>query len=295
MTKILLVEDDRSLREIYGVRLLAEGYDIISASDGEEALAVAIRENPDLIVSDVMMPKMSGFEMLDLLRSNDATKNIKVIMMTALSSDQQRDRGERLGADRYLVKSQVGIEDLVAAVHEVLNDKNGASQPAAAAIQPMQSPINTQAATLPSAATNTPAPTLPPRPMSVSTVTDPLAVQLQQRSNNPFAPSSQPAVTAPTAPVQQAPVAPAQPIQKPVAPQVAVAPQAPQQAQAAPNLPTAPQPLPPAQNPLVQPIAPAQPQAPNIPQQPAQRVATVLEPVAKPAQVDIATLANVIS
>lgn len=122
MTKILLVEDDKSLREIYGVRLLAEGYDIVSAGDGEEALAMAIKERPNLIVSDVMMPKISGFDMLDILRSTTETRGIKVIMMTALSSEEQRRRGEALGADRYLVKSQVGIEDVVRTVHEVLED-----------------------------------------------------------------------------------------------------------------------------------------------------------------------------
>lgn len=122
MAKILLVEDDKSLREIYGVRLLAEGYDIVSAGDGEEALAMAIKERPHLIVSDVMMPKISGFDMLDILRSTTETKDIKVIMMTALSSEDQRLRGEQLGADRYLVKSQVGIEDVVRTVHDVLGD-----------------------------------------------------------------------------------------------------------------------------------------------------------------------------
>lgn len=122
MTKILLVEDDKSLREIYGVRLLAEGYDIVSAGDGEEALAMAIKERPQLIVSDVMMPKISGFDMLDILRSTTETRGIKVIMMTALSSEDQRARGEALGADRYLVKSQVGIEDVVRTVHDVLGD-----------------------------------------------------------------------------------------------------------------------------------------------------------------------------
>jgi len=122
MTKILLVEDDKSLREIYGVRLLAEGYDIVSAGDGEEALAMAIKERPQLIVSDVMMPKISGFDMLDILRSTTETKDIKVIMMTALSSEDQRARGVALGADRYLVKSQVGIEDVVRTVHDVLAD-----------------------------------------------------------------------------------------------------------------------------------------------------------------------------
>jgi CheY-like chemotaxis protein len=136
MTKILLVEDDKSLREIYGVRLLAEGYDIVSAGDGEEALAMAIKERPELIISDVMMPKISGFDMLDILRSTTETRDIRVIMMTALSSDDQRARGEQLGADRYLVKSQVGIEDVVHTVHEVLADADkivpSATAPAAA-------------------------------------------------------------------------------------------------------------------------------------------------------------------
>jgi len=86
-------------------------------------LAVAVREKPDLILSDVMMPKISGFDMLDILRSTPETADIKVVMMTALSADDQRARGERLGCDRYLVKSQVGIEDVVNAIHEVLGDK----------------------------------------------------------------------------------------------------------------------------------------------------------------------------
>lgn len=123
MSKIMVVEDDASLREIYSIRITAEGYEVVSAGDGEEALAVAVREKPDLILSDVMMPKISGFDMLDILRATPETAKIHVIMMTALSGDDQRQRGERLGADRYLVKSQVGIEDVVSAIHEVLKDK----------------------------------------------------------------------------------------------------------------------------------------------------------------------------
>lgn len=123
MTKIMIVEDDASLREIYSIRLTAEGYEVISAVDGESALAVAVREKPDLIITDVMMPKISGFDMLDILRSTPEIKDIKVIIMSALSSEDQRQRGENLGADRYLVKSQVGIEDVVNIVHEVLSDK----------------------------------------------------------------------------------------------------------------------------------------------------------------------------
>lgn len=160
MTKIMLVEDDKSLREIYGVRLLAEGYDIVSAGDGEEALAMAIKERPQLIVSDVMMPKISGFDMLDILRSTTETRNIKVIMMTALSSEEQRLRGEQLGADRYLVKSQVGIEDVVRTVHEVLEDRQVAAAPSAAPRQvtPVTPPSRSPQPTMPAQPTAAPAP-----------------------------------------------------------------------------------------------------------------------------------------
>ena len=129
MAKILLVEDDVNLREIYSARFAAESYQVITASDGEEALATAVRERPDLIVLDVMMPKISGFDVLDILRSTPETKETKVIMMTALSQDADRQRGEALGANKYLIKSQVTLEDVVNAVKEALGG-GGASVPA---------------------------------------------------------------------------------------------------------------------------------------------------------------------
>ncbi len=120
MAKILLVEDDFSLRDIYSMGIQAQGHDVVTASDGEEALAVAMRERPELIILDVMMPKISGFDVLDILRSTPETKNTKVIMMTALSQDSDRKRGEALGVSKYLVKSQVTLEDVMATVDNVL-------------------------------------------------------------------------------------------------------------------------------------------------------------------------------
>lgn len=120
MAKILLVEDDNNLREIYEARLQAEGYTIVSAHDGEEALVVAKAETPDLIISDVMMPKISGFEMLDILRNTDSLKDVKVIMLTALGQSDDQQRADKLGADRYLVKSQVTLEDIVNVANELL-------------------------------------------------------------------------------------------------------------------------------------------------------------------------------
>lgn len=118
--KIMLVEDDNNLREIYGARLLAEGYEIVSAKDGEEALALAVKEKPNLIIADIMMPKISGFDMLDILRSTPETKSTKVIMMTALNQAEDKEHADRLGADRYLVKSQVTLEDVVGVAKELL-------------------------------------------------------------------------------------------------------------------------------------------------------------------------------
>ncbi|MBR2725740.1 response regulator [Candidatus Saccharibacteria bacterium] len=185
MSKIMVVEDDASLREIYSIRITAEGYEVVSAGDGEEALAVAVREKPDLILADVMMPKISGFDMLDILRSTPEVANIKVIMMTALSGDNQRERGERLGADRYLVKSQIGIEDMVNTIHEVLGDKGGSATPANNPVSanpntPVDMPSPAAAVTSPSVATpETPAnpiptpittpPTVPPTPEAPTT------------------------------------------------------------------------------------------------------------------------------
>ena len=238
MTKIMVVEDDQSLREIYSIRLTAEGYEVCSAGDGEEALAIAVKERPDLVISDVMMPKISGFDMLDILRSTPETKDIKVIMMTALSSDDQRKRGENLGADKYLVKSQVGIEDVIAAVHEVLGGANAAPMPPQPT--PPEIPADQQMAI----------------PQPVAAPDEPM-----------------PAPVAPVAPVAPAPVAPAmpeQPAPAPVAPAPEVAPVVPvAPAPVAPAMPEAPAPVAPeAPAPVAQPVPPIPQGDPNA--QPAQ-------------------------
>jgi len=121
MAKILLVEDDNNLREIFEMRLKAEGYKTITAGNGEEALDVAMKQKPDLIAADVMMPKLSGFEMLESLRAVPEMANTKAVMMTALGQAEDRARGESLGVIKYLVKSQVTLEDFVRVVKEVLN------------------------------------------------------------------------------------------------------------------------------------------------------------------------------
>ena len=111
--KILLVEDDTALAGVYRSRLELEGFDVREVNNGEEALSAAIDYKPDLVLLDAMMPKISGFDVLDILRNTDDTRNIRVIMLTALSQPKDKERAEALGVDDYLVKSQVVIGDVV--------------------------------------------------------------------------------------------------------------------------------------------------------------------------------------
>src|SRR6185369_13253249 len=111
--RILFVEDDDALAGVYLVRLQAEGFDVKRVANGEDALATAISYHPDLVLLDVMMPKVSGFDVLYIIRNTPETANLKIIMLTALSQDSDRRRAETLGVDDYLVKSQVVIADVI--------------------------------------------------------------------------------------------------------------------------------------------------------------------------------------
>ena len=122
--KILLVEDDASLAAVYRARLELEGFDIKEVHNGEDALSAAVSYRPDLILLDVMMPKISGFDVLDILRNTPDTTNVRVIMLTALSQPKDKERAEQLGADDYLVKSQVVIGDVVERVRHHLGIMN---------------------------------------------------------------------------------------------------------------------------------------------------------------------------
>jgi len=119
--RILMVEDDDALANVYQTRLLAEDFDVRRVSNGEEALSAALSYKPDLVLLDVMMPKVSGFDVLDILRNTPETANLKVVMLTALSQDTDKLHAQDLGADDYMVKSQVVIADVVDRIKFHLN------------------------------------------------------------------------------------------------------------------------------------------------------------------------------
>lgn len=111
--KILLVEDDEALANVYKSRLEIEGFETSWVGNGEDALSTALSFRPDLILLDAMMPKISGFDVLDILRNTPETNNIHVIMLTALNQPKDKERAEKLGVDDYIVKSQVVIGDVI--------------------------------------------------------------------------------------------------------------------------------------------------------------------------------------
>ncbi len=157
MAKVMLVEDDNNLREIYEARLQAEGYEIISARDGEK---------PEVIISDIMMPKISGFDMVDILRTTPETKDAKIVVMTALNQAEDKVRAEKVGADKYLVKSQVTLEDVVKVTKDLLGETVA---PAGTTVEPSVAPATADVTPI---AVATPSETATP----AATTFDPVAI-----------------------------------------------------------------------------------------------------------------------
>ncbi len=112
--KILLVEDDDALSGVYKSRLEMEGFNVLEVNNGEKALAAVAEFKPDLMLLDAMMPKMSGFDVLDTLRNTPGpVSQTRVIMLTALSQPKDKELAQSMGVSDYLVKSQVVIGDVV--------------------------------------------------------------------------------------------------------------------------------------------------------------------------------------
>jgi len=121
--KILFIEDESALQKTFGEILKQEGYEMISALDGETGLRLAKSEKPDLILLDLILPKMHGFEVLKKLKEDKETKDIPVIVLTNLEKIEDVDKALELGATTYLVKAQYSLEEIVAKIKQVLSSK----------------------------------------------------------------------------------------------------------------------------------------------------------------------------
>lgn len=122
-TRILVVDDDQTLLDMYKERLEAGGYEVITAANGEEGLARAVDHLPHCILLDILMPKVNGFDVLENLKMNEETKNIPIIMLTALVQESNKQKGLSEGADDYIIKSEIMPKDVIQRIEGVIKKK----------------------------------------------------------------------------------------------------------------------------------------------------------------------------
>ena len=103
--KILIIEDEEMLSGMYRVKFENEGFEVATALNGADGIDAALKEKPDMILLDIIMPKIDGFAVLKKLKSNDTTKNVPVILLTNLGQDEDVTRGKELGSVGYLIKA----------------------------------------------------------------------------------------------------------------------------------------------------------------------------------------------
>jgi DNA-binding response OmpR family regulator len=118
---VLIVEDTLAIREEIFDILMMEGYTVFQAENGRVGFEIALKKKPDLIISDILMPEMNGFEMFDKLQKNDETKNIPLIFLSAKGEQQDISAGMELGAENYLTKP-INVTDLLHVIKNKFND-----------------------------------------------------------------------------------------------------------------------------------------------------------------------------
>ncbi|MBI3120091.1 MAG: response regulator [Candidatus Kerfeldbacteria bacterium] len=119
-SKILLIEDDTMLCGMYSAKFGREGYDVHTADNGSDGVRLAREIKPDIILLDIIMPKMDGFAALKELRKKEETKNIPVILLTNLGQDKDIEKGKKLGADDYFIKANHTPAEIVEKVREMI-------------------------------------------------------------------------------------------------------------------------------------------------------------------------------
>jgi DNA-binding response OmpR family regulator len=122
--KILIIEDEKFLLEMYDMRLKKAGFEVLTASEGKSGIHLACEQKPDLIVLDIVMPEMSGYEVLRMLKKDPDTRHIPVLVFSNLGQDEEISKGLDLGADDYIVKTEVTPTQLVDKINKVLEGNN---------------------------------------------------------------------------------------------------------------------------------------------------------------------------
>jgi len=121
MAKILIIEDDPLIVKIYTTRLTADGYEVASAENGEDGLKLAEQSPPNLVVLDIMMPRMDGFAVLEKLRANPQMKQIPIIVYSNLAQEEEIKRAKETGATEFIIKANVTPTEMVAKIKQYLS------------------------------------------------------------------------------------------------------------------------------------------------------------------------------
>lgn len=121
MSKILIVEDDPLMSRMYQKIFTFEHYDVVLAGDGEEGMVKVKQEKPDLVLLDVMMPKLNGLEVLDRLKADPETKKIPIIMLTNLAGEKDAETALAKGAVKYIIKSDYEPKEVADMVKEIIS------------------------------------------------------------------------------------------------------------------------------------------------------------------------------
>lgn len=181
--RVLIVDDDQTLCDMYAERLQVEGFEVIVAHNGEEGAAKAVEYLPDVILLDLMMPKVNGFNTLEILKSTQETKDIPVLLLTALIQEENKQRGLQAGAEDYIIKSESmpgtvidKIKEVVARAQQRKSGQLGVAPAQGAPTPPPVSPPSPQY------------PTTPPPPTTTSV--PPAYGQPQQFSQPPVPPTT---------------------------------------------------------------------------------------------------------
>ncbi len=124
MTKILFVEDEPALQKVLGEFLRKEGFEVISALDGEQGLSLASREHPDLILLDLILPRVNGIAFLEQMKGKPEIASIPVIVLTNVESSDAVEQAVALGAKAYLVKANYRLDEVISKVRAVLSEKS---------------------------------------------------------------------------------------------------------------------------------------------------------------------------
>jgi two-component system, response regulator len=121
--KILIVEDDDLLTNMYKTKFAAEGFDVITAGDGEEGLQKMKEHNLVLVIMDIMMPKLSGIQLLELAKKDSALSKIPILMLSNLGSVQQIEKAKKLGAVNFLIKANYTPNQIISYIKKMLHKK----------------------------------------------------------------------------------------------------------------------------------------------------------------------------